>query len=100
MFSFFTKSEQTENEKKLIKQLEEALTENNILKLQIEELLKDKSSTEDNAEHITLPDLTQYKESLKNILNLADIMEIDGNHSDLETRQSWVTQITQSWPQL
>jgi hypothetical protein len=47
MFSFFTKPEQTENEKKLIKQLEEALTENSILKLQIEELLKDKFSTED-----------------------------------------------------
>jgi deoxyadenosine/deoxycytidine kinase len=62
-----------------------------------------KSSIEDNTEsyeHITLPDLTQYKESLKNILNLADTTEIDGNHSDLETRRSWVTQISHLLPQL
>jgi len=62
-----------------------------------------KSSIEDNTEsyeHITLPDLTQYKESLKNILNLADTMEIDGNHSDLEIRCSWVTRISHLLPQL
>jgi len=76
-------------------------THPNICMERIKDRLEEsKSSTEDNAEHITLPDLTQYKESLKNILNLTDIMEIDGNHSDLETRQSWVTQITQSLPQL
>ena len=39
MFSIFKKSEQNENEKKLIKELEEALTQNNILKFQNEELL-------------------------------------------------------------
>ena len=47
MFSIFKKSEQNENEKKLIKELEEALTQNNILKFQNEELLKDKILSEE-----------------------------------------------------
>ena len=48
--------------------------------------------------HLTLMDITQYRESLKNILNLTDTIEIDGNNTDLETRQSWISQITQ-WMQ-
>jgi deoxyadenosine/deoxycytidine kinase len=51
-------------------------------------------------QEITLSDLTQYKESLKNIHNITDTMEINGNHSDEETRSSWVTQILQLMPRL
>ena len=51
-------------------------------------------------QEITLSDLTHYKESLKNIHNIVDTMEINGNYSDEEIRSSWVAQIIQLMPQL
>jgi thymidylate kinase len=66
----------------------------------------ERSESSEYNEHIefykqlTLLDITQYRESLKNILNLAEIMELDGNHTDQEIRESWVNLIIQSLPRL
>jgi deoxyadenosine/deoxycytidine kinase len=50
--------------------------------------------------YLTLSDVTQYKESLKNIHNLGDTMEINGDCLNQETLASWVTQISHLLPQL
>ena len=66
-----------------------------------EQIGRERSATNEYPEsynHLNLTDITQYRDSLKNMINLLDTIEIDGNHSDPETRQSWVSQITQ-WMQ-